>query len=156
MIANTLPELLPEALHVALFFSAFYFFAALATGVWKWRAMLGAADGKAHAYVDIAHHAALHYGPFIVLAGLLGVFWPFGAIFPGWILIEIMGWTMVLSLSRYIMLGLRGGTSNQLDKPGVLARLGLIFFFLGTFIPGAAITIGAVIGLWDGLPGKPF
>lgn len=147
---------LPEPLHVALFFSIFYFIAALMTGVWKWRAMLGAQDGQAHSYVDIAHHAALHYGPFIVLAGVLASFWPFDARFPSWVLVEIMGWTMVLSLSRYISLGIRGGTSNQLHKPTGSAKLGLVFFFFGSVLPGLTIAIGAIVGLWDSLPGNPF
>ncbi len=147
---------LPEPLHAALFFSIFYFIAALMTGVWKWRAMLGARDGQAHSYIDTAHHAALHYGPFIVLAGALASFWPFGEVFPAWVLIEIMGWTMVLSLSRYVSLGIRGGTSNQLHEPTASAKLGLVFFFFGSVLPGLTIAIGATIGLWDSLPGKPF
>ncbi|MCF6291918.1 MAG: hypothetical protein L3J04_00840 [Robiginitomaculum sp.] len=53
---------LPPALHVALFFATFYFLAALLTGVWKWRSMLSSKEGQAHKYIDIAHHAALHYG----------------------------------------------------------------------------------------------
>ncbi|VAV99767.1 hypothetical protein MNBD_ALPHA04-280 [hydrothermal vent metagenome] len=156
MTPNLLFEALPPPLHVALFFSAFYFLAALITGIWKWRAMLGADNGRAHAYVDIAHHAALHYGPFILLAGVLASFWPFGETFPAWILIEISGWTMVLSLSRYISLGVRGAISNQLDKPTASARIGLIFFFFGSVLPGTSIAVGAIIGLWVGLPGKPF
>lgn len=147
---------LPEPLHVALFFSAFYFTAALLTGVWKWRAMLGAKDGQAHSYIDIAHHAALHYGPFIVLAGALASFWPLPAFFPAWILVEIMGWTMVLSLSRYIALGVRGKTSNQLHKATGSAKFGLVFFFFGSVLPGLAIAVGAMVGLWNNLPGKPF
>jgi len=156
MAFNPLLEALPEPLHVALFFSVFYFTAALLTGVWKWRAMLGAEDGQAHAYIDIAHHAALHYGPFIVLAGALAAFWPFAEFFPAWVLIEIMGWTMVLSLSRYISLGVRGAITNQLKKPTASAKFGLMFFFFGSVLPGLAIAIGAIITLWDGLPGKPF
>ena len=147
---------LPEPLHVALFFSISYFIAALMTGVWKWRAMLGGSDGRAHAYVDIAHHAALHYGPFIALAGVLASFWPFGGLIPAWLLVEIMGWTMVLSLSRYISLGIRGGTSNQLYESTPSARYGLVFFFCGSVLPGLTISIGAIIALWDCLPGRPF
>jgi len=156
MTASALLQSLPAPLHVALFFSAVYFAAALITGIWKWRAMLGAENGQAHAYIDIAHHAALHYGPFILLAGVLASFWPFGDIFAAWILIEIMGWTMVLSLSRYISLGLRGKISNQLRQPTRGAKLGLIFFFFGSVLPGLAIVFGALVGLWDNLPGKPF
>ena len=151
-----LPFPLPEPLHVALFFSAIYFTAALLTGVWKWRAMLAASDGLAHKYVDIAHHAALHYGPFMLLAGVLAVFWPFDDLFGAWILVEIMGWTMVLSLSRYISLGLKGTISNQLHRATSSARFGLLFFFFGSVIPGLSIAVGALIGLWAGLPGKPF
>jgi hypothetical protein len=147
---------LPEALHAALYFSIFYFIGALLTGVWKWRSMLASTNGQAHAYIDIGHHAALHYGPFILLAGVLAVFWPFGELLPGWILIEIMGWTMVLSLSRYISLGLKGDITNQLHKPTGSAKLGLFFFFFGSVLPGLAIAIGAIIGLWDNLPGMPF
>ncbi len=147
---------LPEPLHVALFFAVFYFAAALITGVWKWRAMLAAKNGQAHAYIDIAHHAALHYGPFILLAGILASFWSFEALLPAWILVEIMGWTMVLSLSRYISLGLHGTASNQLHKATASARLGLVFFFLGSVLPGLAIAFGAATSLWTGLPGKPF
>jgi len=126
---------LPDALTVALFFSALYFIAALLTGVWKWRAMLGNEKGVAHKYVDIAHHAALHYGPFIVLAGALAVFWPFAEMFPAWVLIAIMGLTMVASLSRYVSLGLRGGTTNQLHNADHSARFGLVFFFFGSVFP---------------------
>jgi len=147
---------LPESLHAALFFAAFYFIAALVTGVWKWRAMLGADNGQAHSYIDIAHHAALHYGPFILLAGVLASFWSFDHMFPAWVLIKIMGWTMVLSLSRYISLGIRGKITNQLHKPTGSAKLGLVFFFFGSVLPGLSIAIGAMIGLWEKLPGKPF
>jgi len=146
---------LPDALHIALFFSAFYFIAALITGVWKWRAMLGAEDGKAHAYIDIAHHAALHYGPFIVLAGALAAFWPYGEIFPAWMLVAIMGGTMILSLSRYISLGISGAISNQLRKPDASAKIGLFFFFFGSVLPGLTIAIGAMIGLSSSLLGNP-
>ncbi|MCF6263893.1 MAG: hypothetical protein L3J24_09950 [Xanthomonadales bacterium] len=144
MIINSLPE----PLHTALFFSILYFAAALVTGVWKWRAMLGSPNGQAHSYIDIAHHAALHYGPFIVLAGALASFWPFAEVFPAWVLIQMMGWTMVLSLSRYISLGIRGEISNQLDKPTAPAKLGLVFFFFGSVFPGLTIAVGAFIGLW--------
>jgi hypothetical protein len=147
---------LPASLHAALYFAAVYFAAALITGVWKWRAMLGDAEGKAHAYIDIAHHAALHYGPFILLAGALAAFWPFGEMLPGWVLVEIMGWTMVTSLSRYISLGLRGATTNQLKRPSWFAQIGLLFFFLGACIPGLAISFGALVSLWSGLPGTEF
>jgi len=147
---------LPGSLQVALFFAAFYFITALLTGVWKWRAMLAAPDGQAHKYIDIAHHAALHYGPFILLAGALASLWPWGAAFPAWILVEIMGWTMVLSLSRYISLGLRGEIINQLHKPKASAKFGLIFFFLGSVLPGVSIAIGAIIALWPSVPGNPF
>jgi len=156
MTLNTLLEILPGPLQVALLFSAFYFIAALLTGVWKWRAMLSSPDGQAHKYIDIAHHAALHYGPFILLAGALASLWPWAAVFPAWILVEIMGWTMVLSLSRYISLGLRGETTNQLHKPKPSATFGLIFFFTGSVLPGISIAIGAVIALLPTVPGNPF
>ncbi len=147
---------LPEALYTALFFSAVYFAAALLTGIWKWRAMLAAPDGMAHSYVDIAHHAALHYGPFILLAGVLASFWPFEASLPAWVLIAAMGGTMVLSLSRYISLGLRGTITNQLHKPTGSARIGLAFFFFGSALPGLLIALGALMALWAKLPGLPF
>jgi len=67
-----------------------------------------------------------------------------------------MGWTMVLSLSRYVSLGLRGGTTNQLHKPKPAAKLGLIFFFLGSVLPGTSIAIGAIIALLPTVPGNPF
>ncbi len=146
---------LPDALYVALFFSAIYFAAALLTGIWKWRAMLASSDGMAHSYVDIAHHAALHYGPFILLAGVLASFWPFEATLPAWALIAAMGVTMVLSLSRYISLGMRGTITNQLHKPTGSARIGLVFFFFGSALPGLVIALGALIALWAKLPGMP-
>jgi len=141
---------LPEPLHIALLFSIFYFITALLTGVWKWRSMLRAHDGQAHPYIDIAHHAALHYGPFIVLAGALASFWPYSELFPAWVLIGIMGLTMVASLSRYIGLGIRGGTANQLYNPTISARFGLIFFFFGSVLPGLTVAVGSVVGLWNG------
>ncbi len=156
MTLTALLSALPGPLHVALWFSALYLIAALLTGVWKWRSMLSAEDGQAHAYIDIAHHAALHYGPFILLAGVLASFWPWGGVFPAWILIEIIGWTMVLSLSRYVSLGLRGETVNQLHKPKPSAKLGLVFFFLGSVLPGLAVAIGAIIALTPSVPGNPF
>jgi len=151
MTPTELLLLLPAPLHVALFFASLYMIGALLTGVWKW-----ASDGVAHKYVDIAHHAALHYGPFILLAGVLASFWPYEQVFGAWILVEIMGWTMVLSLSRYVMLGIKGTISNQLHRPTGSAKLGLIFFFFGSVLPGLAIAIGAIIGIWPGLPGVPF
>ncbi len=156
MTLKTILATLPGQLQVALLFSAFYFLAALLTGVWKWRAMLKSEDGQAHKYIDIAHHAALHYGPFILLAGILASLWPWESIFPAWILVEIMGWTMVLSLSRYIFLGLGATTTNQLYKPKQGARLGLVFFFFGSVLPGTSIAAGAIIGLWSTVPGNPF
>jgi hypothetical protein len=156
MTSNMLLETLPGPLQVALFFSAFYFIAVLLTGVWKWRAMLGSPNGQAHKYIDIAHHAALHYGPFILLAGGLASLWPWQGFLPAWIFIEIMGWTMVLSLSRYISLGLRGETTNQLRKPDAAAKFGLMFFFFGSVLPGMSIAIGAIVALWSSVPGNPF
>ena len=147
---------LPDALYTALFFSAIYFAAALLTGIWKWRAMLASSDGMAHSYVDIAHHAALHYGPFILLAGVLASFWPFAATLPAWVLVAVMGGTMVLSLSRYISLGMRGTITNQLHKPTGSARIGLVFFFFGSALPGLLIALGALIALWAYLPSLPF
>lgn len=143
----------PVALHAALFFAALFLAAALVTGVWKWRAMLASREGEAHRYVDIAHHAALHYGPTIALAGVLAVFWPFGALLPSWSPVAIMGVSMVGSLSRYISLGVRGGTTNQLRNPDRASRLGLVFFFFGVGLPGLLIAFGALIGLSEGLPG---
>ncbi len=138
---------LSDALRVALFFSTLYFIAALLTGVWKWRSMLRADNGQAHAYIDIAHHAALHYGPFIVLAGVLATLWPYGELFPAWPLIAIMGGTMIASLSRYIALGFRGEISNQLHRPTAAAKSGLVFFFFGSVLPGLTIAVGAIVGL---------
>lgn len=146
---------LPEPLHVALFFAAFYFTIALLTGVWKWRAMLASPDGNAHRYIDTAHHAGLHYGPFLLLAGALASFWPAYDALPAWILVEVMGWTMLASLSRYVSLGFRKDTDNQLRRPSVFARFALVFFFFGSVLPGVAIALGAVVGLWTGLPGIP-
>lgn len=110
--------------------------------------MLASPTGEAHRYVDIAHHAALHYGPTIALAGVLAVFWPFDALLPSWTLISIMGVSMVGSLSRYIGLGAKGGKTNQLRTPDKASKLGLVFFFfLGVGLPGFLISIGALVGL---------
>ncbi len=138
---------LPDPFRVALLFAAPYFAAALLTGVWKWRAMLSHENGRAGAYVDIAHHAALHYGPFLALAGLLAVFWPLSQRVPAWWLVAVMSTTMMLSLSRYVLLGIRGGTDNQLRRPDPAARFGLVLFFCGTVLPGTAIAVGAMLTL---------
>ncbi len=139
---------LPVPLLASLSFATFFFTAALLTGAWKWRAMAGAPDGRAHVYVDIAHHAALHYGPFITLSGVLASLWPATALFPAWIPVTVMGGTMVLSLSRYVSLGLGRQTTNQLYRATVSARLGLVFFFLGSVLPGLTIAAGAASGFW--------
>lgn len=138
---------LPAALHAALYFAAVFFAAALVTGVWKWRAMLASPTGEAHRYIDIAHHAALHYGPTIALAGLLAVFWPFDAFLPSWVPVSVMGVSMVGSLSRYIGLGVKGGTTNQLRNPNRASKLGLFLFFFGVGLPGLFVSMGAVVGL---------
>lgn len=144
------PNPLPLALFVGFVFAALFFTAALMTGIWKWRAMLAAEDGEAHRYIDVAHHAALHYGPFITLAGLLALFWPFGEYLPAWAFVATMGLSMIGSLSRYIVLGLRGGITNQLRQADRTSRLSLILFLFGAGMPGLAIGLGAMVGLASG------
>lgn len=141
-------DYLSDSLRVALVFAIIYFVAALTTGVWKWQSMLRAEDGQAHAYVDIAHHAALHYGPFIVLAGALATLWPYAEWFPAWPMVAVMGATMVASLARYISLGIRGEISNQLHRPTAAAKSGLFFFFFGSVLPGLTIAFGAGAAFW--------
>lgn len=153
MMTSLQTTALPLALSVGFAFAALFFTAALLTGIWKWRAMLAAENGEAHRYVDIAHHAALHYGPSIALAGVLAAFWPVGDILPAWILVATIGLSMIGSLSRYILLGIRGGITNQLRRPDQTSRFGLVVFFLSTGLPGLMIGAGALVSLVASLLG---
>lgn len=112
-----------------------FFIWALLLGVWKYRQIMAAEDGRAHPYVDIAHRAALLYS-FATL--LVAVF------------VELSAWSTVVNLIAaftvifffvsavvsYCWHGYKRDTDNQLRDPRAGTResmLALIWGEIGGF-----------------------
>ncbi|WP_329222166.1 hypothetical protein OG352_33755 [Streptomyces sp. NBC_01485] len=115
--------------------SGLIFLLALILGVWKWFAMTGSPEGRAHPYVDVAHRSALLYAFATQLIAVL---------------VELSGWSSVVNataasviillfvgtIGNYIRLGLQGGTDNQMRNPPrghLFVLLTLIIGEIGSF-----------------------
>ena len=97
------------------------FFTGLATGVWKYRAMITDADGQAPVYVDICHRAALMYAfACLVLAEFARL-----SAWPAWVNLVAVAAPVAFFVSAVAAYGLHGmlrDTDNQLRRPHQLGR----------------------------------
>ncbi|MEV6333959.1 hypothetical protein AB0M12_04490 [Nocardia vinacea] len=106
------------------------FVAALGLGVWKWIAMVGAPDGRAHPYVDIAHRSALLYSfatamiaIFVELSG-----WPTAVNATAAAVLVLM---FVITIANYVNHGIRRDTDNQMHNPPPAMRWVLVALIVG-------------------------
>ncbi|SES35815.1 hypothetical protein SAMN04487983_10453 [Streptomyces sp. yr375] len=100
----------------ALLASGLIFLLALFLGVWKWFAMTGSPDGRAHPYVDVAHRSALLYAFATQLIAVLVQFSGWSATVNGTAATVII-LLFVGTIGNYIRLAVQGGTDNQMHNP---------------------------------------
>lgn len=98
-----------------------FFLTGLATGAWKYRAMIVDAEGQAPVYVDICHRAALMYAfACLVLAEFARL-----SIWPAWVNLTAVALPVAFFASAVAAYGLHGllrDTDNQLRRPHKLGR----------------------------------
>ena len=107
------------AMKLTLFACGTFFWTALASGVWKWRAMVSSPEHRAPFYVDTAHRAALLYSfaclvlarfvelsPFSETVNLAAVAAPIAF--------------FAIAIATYLKLGWSDHTDNQFahERPG--------------------------------------
>lgn len=104
------------ALQLAQLSCGVFFLTGLATGAWKYRAMITDAEGQAPAYVDICHRASLMYAfACLVLAEFARLsVWP-----PMVNLIAVAGPVLFFAsaVASYALHGVLRDTDNQLRRP---------------------------------------
>lgn len=97
------------------------FVAGLATGAWKYRCMITAADGQAPVYVDVCHRAALMYAfACLVLAEFARLSaWPPTV---NLVAVALPVAFFVSAVASYAVHGVLRDTDNQLRRPHRLGR----------------------------------
>ncbi len=106
-----------------------FFWTGLATGVWKWRAMLAANDHLAPHYVDTAHRASLLYS-FACLVLIHFLEW---SPLPEWVNVMAAGLPVgffALAIAAYLKLGYHDTTDNQfaVRTPATTLGTGILAF----------------------------
>lgn len=110
-----------DAVHLAQLSCGGFFLTGLGTGAWKYRAMISAADGQAHVYVDICHRAALMYAfACLVLAEFARL-----SAWPPWVNTIAVAAPVAFfasAVAAYALHGVLADTDNQLRRPHRLGR----------------------------------
>ncbi|WP_421739264.1 hypothetical protein [Caulobacter sp.] len=143
-----------DAVQLAQLSCGGFFLAGLATGVWKYRAMITDAEGLAPAYVDICHRASLMYAfACLVLAEFARLSaWPPGVNLAAVALPVIF---FAAAVATYAVHGVLRDTDNQLRRPHRLGsgrvHGGVISLFIHALILGE---IGGFLVLLTGSADK--
>lgn len=110
-----------DAVQLAQLSCGGFFLTGLATGAWKYRAMITDPDAQAPAYVDICHRAALMYAfACLVLAEFARL-----SAWPAWVNLVAVAGPVVFFASAVAIYALHGvlrDTDNQLRRPHRLGR----------------------------------
>lgn len=132
-----------DAIQLAQLASGILFLVGLVTGVWKYRAMILAAEGQAPVYVDVCHRAALMYAfACLVLTEFARLsVWPEAV---NRLAVAIPVVFFVLAVASYAVHGLLGDTDNQLRRPHRLGNRRVHGGAITAFI--YALTIGEIGG----------
>ena len=103
------------AIQLSLVACGVFFWTALATGVWKWRAMLSASDHRAPFYVDTAHRAALLYSFACLVLAKFAELSPFSeAVTLAAVAAPIA--FFAIAIASYVFLGVSDRTDNQFAR----------------------------------------
>jgi preprotein translocase subunit SecG len=133
---------------ITLLAAGLIFLLALGLGVWKYRQIVVAEDHRAHAYVDIAHRAALLYA---FATALIAVFVELSA-WPAWVNLTaamVAVFFFVAAIASYILHGARRDTENQFNHPARGTGLSMALLIVGEIGGFAVIFAGFIVGqLW--------
>ena len=124
-----------------------FFLVGLATGIWKYRHMLGSADHQAPVYVNIAHRASLMYAFASLLLGALAS----GSIWPEWL--DALGAIVPMvffasAVVTYIVLGLTDRTDNQFRERTWHTTWGMVALIVGEVGGATLLFVGFIRGVW--------
>ena len=131
-----------------------FFLTGLATGAWKYRAMISDIDGQAPVYVDICHRAALMYAfACLVLAEFARL-----SVWPAWVNLIAVATSVAFfasAVAAYALHGVLRDTDNQLRRPHQLGRGQVhgkvMSLYIYTLLTGE---IGGFLVLLSGSAGK--
>lgn len=140
---------LPLDVRLVLGATGLFFLVGLLTGAWKYSHMLRTADHHAPMYVNIAHHAALHYS--FASALLL----PFGALSRFSVGVDTASAGMVLlfftaAIATYVRLGVQQITDNQFQSRTWLTTWGMWALIGGEIGGFVVLAIGVAVGQLGG------
>lgn len=120
-----------------------FFMAALLTGVWKYAWVMRAPSHRAPVYVDIAHHAAMHYSfatlILIYLLPLSDLGSAINTLAAGVILLFF-----AIAIGTYIRLGAANQTDNQFAERNFDTTIGMYALIAGE-VGGFLIISGAAL-----------
>ena len=125
-----------------------FFFAALLTGVWKYVWVMRAPQHRAPVYVDIAHHAAMHYSfatlILILLLQLIGASSTINLIATVTILLFF-----AIAIATYIQLGLANQTDNQFREANAANTIGMYALIAGEVGGFLILSTAALSKIWS-------
>lgn len=143
-----------DAVQLAQLACGGFFLAGLATGVWKYRAMITDAEGVAPAYVDVCHRASLMYAfASLVLAEFARLSaWP-PAVNLGAVALPVV--FFAAAVATYAVHGILRDTDNQLRRPHRLGPGHVHGRFVSLFIYALILgEMGGFLVLLTGSAGK--
>ncbi len=131
------------AIKIALLASGLFLLSGMLTGVWKYAKIMGSAEHRAPAYVDIAHRASFFYSFASLVIAKLIEFSPFS---PQWqiVIVALPLLYFVLTVIGYLREGFLSRTENMFAERnfvttwfmyGLIAgEIGGLLLILGGFI----------------------
>lgn len=139
---------MPLELKILLTAMSVYFLTALLTGVWKYLHMLNNPSHQAPTYVNIAHHAAMHYSfacPVLYL--LLSISRLPSNVHIGALSAMLLFFTF--ATATYIGLGFSNRTDNQFKQRTLTTTVGMWALIAGEIGGFLVIGYGALTALWE-------
>ena len=124
-----------------------FFLSALFTGVWKYGWVMRGPTHRAPTYVDIAHHAAMHYSFATLILVYLVQLSDLGTTIN-----LIAAGTMLLffatAIATYIGLGVANQTDNQFRERNFGTTVGMYALIAGEVGGFLILTVGALRHIW--------
>jgi hypothetical protein len=139
---------MPLEIKVSISALCVFFMTALLTGVWKYVWVMRGPNHRAPVYVDIAHHAAMHYSfatmILILLLQLIGAGSTINLIATVSILLFF-----AIAIVTYIQLGLANQTDNQFRERNLANTLGMYALIAGEVGGFLILSSAALTKVWS-------
>jgi hypothetical protein len=115
---------------VALTASGLFLLTGLATGIWKYRSILGSPEHRAPVYVDVAHRASLLYSFAALVMMKLVEFSPYSNATQLWATCVPL-FFFAAAIASYVYHGIAGDTDNQMAERNFVTTWGMALLIAG-------------------------